>query len=149
MNVFITGATGFLGSHILSELLGRAEYDNRTIVCLVRCSSAKHGYERIRNTFERYRLNPKGLERVKILSGDLTEAEFGLDHSYYESLAISTSEVFHCAATVNMMADYETLKKPNVNATKAILSFCLSGKEKSLTTLLRYLYLCRQIEMKA
>ena len=45
--VFITGVTGFLGSHILAELLEHKDYRNRKIVCLVRCDSASHGAERI------------------------------------------------------------------------------------------------------
>jgi acyl carrier protein len=128
--VFITGATGFLGSHILAELIEREDYRNRDIVCLVRCASSDHGVERIRETFSRYNLNALNLGRVKIISGDLVLPEFGLDYKDYENLAIVTSEVYHCAATVNMMADYETLKPQNVTATKSIVQFCLNGRRK-------------------
>lgn len=130
--VFITGATGFLGSHILAELIEREDYRNRDIVCLVRCASSDHGVERIRETFSRYNLNALNLGRVKIISGDLVLPEFGLDYKDYENLAIVTSEVYHCAATVNMMADYETLKPQNVTATKSIVQFCLNGRRKKL-----------------
>lgn len=130
--VFITGATGFLGSHILAELIEREDYRNRDIVCLVRCASPNHGVERIRETFNRYNLNAHNLGRVKIISGDLVLPEFGLDHKDYENLAIVSSEVYHCAATVNMMADYETLKPQNVTATKSIVQFCLNGRRKKL-----------------
>lgn len=130
--VFITGATGFLGSHILAELIEREDYRNRDIVCLVRCASPNHGVERIRETFSRYNLNALNLGRVKIISGDLVLPEFGLDYKDYENLAIVTSEVYHCAATVNMMADYETLKPQNVTATKSIVQFCLNGRRKKL-----------------
>lgn len=130
--VFITGATGFLGAHILAELIEREDYRNRDIVCLVRCASSDHGVERIRETFSRYNLNALNLGRVKIISGDLVLPEFGLDYKDYEKLAIVTSEVYHCAATVNMMADYETLKPQNVTATKSIVQFCLNGRRKKL-----------------
>ena len=130
--VFITGATGFLGAHILAELIEREDYRNRDIVCLVRCASSDHGVERIRETFSRYNLNALNLGRVKIISGDLVLPEFGLDHKDYENLAIVSSEVYHCAATVNMMADYETLKPQNVTATKSIVQFCLNGRRKKL-----------------
>lgn len=130
--VFITGATGFLGAHILAELIEREDYRNRDIVCLVRCASSDHGVERIRETFNRYNLNAHNLGRVKIISGDLVLPEFGLDHKDYENLAIVSSEVYHCAATVNMMADYETLKPQNVTATKSIVQFCLNGRRKKL-----------------
>ncbi len=130
--VFITGATGFLGAHILAELIEREDYRNRDIVCLVRCASSDHGVERIRETFSRYNLNALNLGSVKIISGDLVLPEFGLDYKDYENLAIVTSEVYHCAATVNMMADYETLKPQNVTATKSIVQFCLNGRRKKL-----------------
>lgn len=131
-SIFITGATGFLGSHILAELAEREEYRNRNVVCLVRCASSSHGAERIRQTFNRYRLYGHHLGRVRIVSGDLVLPEFGLDHKDYEQLAADTSEVFHCAAAVNMMADYETLKPQNVTATKRIVEFCLEGRRKKL-----------------
>ena len=130
--ILITGATGFLGSHILAELLERDDYRNRNVVCLVRSVSSSHGAERIHNTFNRYNLNVHNLGRVKIVSGDLVLPEFGLDHKDYENLAVATSEVYHCAATVNMMADYKTLKPHNINATKSILEFCLNGRRKKL-----------------
>jgi thioester reductase-like protein len=72
------------------------------------------------------------LGRVKIVLGDLLLPEFGLDRKDYENLAVDTSEVYHCAATVNMMADYETLKPQNVTATKRIVEFCLNGRRKKL-----------------
>jgi len=130
--VFITGATGFLGSHILAELTEREEYSNRNIICLVRCTSSSHGAERIRETFIRYKLNVHRLGKVKIVPGDLLLPTFGLDRKDYENLAADTSEVYHCAATVNMMADYETLKPQNITATKRIVEFCLNGRRKKL-----------------
>lgn len=130
--VFITGATGFLGSHILAELLAREEYRNRKIVCLVRCDSLSHGADRLRETFKRYNLDTTGLGGVTIVSGDLVLPQFGLDDKDYENLAAEASVVFHCAAAVNMMADYETLKPQNVTATKNVLHFCLTGRRKQL-----------------
>ena len=130
--VFITGATGFLGSHILAELLEHKGYRNRNIVCLVRCDSEGHGAERIYETFKRYNLDTQNLDSVEIVSGDLVLPQFGLNYKDYENLVRVTSEVFHCAATVNMMADYETLKPQNVSATKRIIDFCLKGRKKKL-----------------
>ena len=130
--VFITGATGFLGSHILAELLEHKDYQNRNIVCLVRCDSESHGAKRIHETFERYNLNAHNLDSVEIVSGDLVLPQFGLDYKDYDNLAVATSEVFHCAATVNMMADYEILKPQNVFSTKNIIDFCLKGRKKKL-----------------
>lgn len=71
------------------------------------------------------------LGKVKIVPGDLLLPTFGLDRKDYENLAADTSEVYHCAATVNMMADYETLKPQNITATKRIVEFCLNGRRKT------------------
>lgn len=130
--VFITGATGFLGSHILAALLEHEDYRNKNIVCLVRCDSLRHGADRVRENFKRYNLNTRNLSRLTIVPGDLVLPQFGLDDKDYENLALVTSIVFHCAATVNMMADYETLKPQNVTATRRILDFCLKGRKKKL-----------------
>ncbi len=130
--IMITGATGFLGSHILAELANRREFDGKDVVCLIRCSSAQHGMQRLENTCCKYGLSLKDLGRITIIPSDLSKDLMGMDAKTYGELSSKVTDVFHCAATVNMMADYNTLRDSNVIATKRILDFCLTNRKKTL-----------------
>ena len=50
MNVFITGATGFLGGELLVDLSKRKEIDK--IFCLVRAETNEKATQRIKNVFD-------------------------------------------------------------------------------------------------
>ena len=124
----ITGATGFLGSHLLSELLGRGQ----RVWCLVRCSSTANGLERVTETFRRFGLDTQPLEGIHIALGDITLPRLGLSEDDYKQLSEEVTDVMHCAATVNMLADYEALKETNVTGTRHVLDFCMTGGRKKL-----------------
>lgn len=126
--ILITGATGFLGSHLLSELLERGQ----KVRCLVRCSSAANGLQRVCETFRRYGLDTKLLESVEIVSGDIALPCLGLLTDDYKQLSSEVTDVVHCAATVNMLASYDALKEVNVTGTRNILDFCMTGIRKTL-----------------
>ena len=126
----ITGATGFLGAHLLCELLRRELY--RRVVCLVRCSSLAAGRERVEATFRRYGLDTGLLGTIDIACGDITQPLLGLPETSYKQLASEVSALYHCAAVVNMLADYQSLRETNVIGTRRVVEFCLTGKRKSL-----------------
>ncbi len=130
--LLITGATGFLGSHLLMQVLCRSDYEDRRVVCLVRCDSPEHGEERLRSTFRRYGLPCSQWGRVEVVPSDLSKAKMGLDDATYQYLADRVTVVFHCAATVNMMADYAALRASNVWGTRRVAEFCLTGCRKQL-----------------
>jgi acyl-coenzyme A synthetase/AMP-(fatty) acid ligase len=124
----VTGATGFLGSHLLSELLGRGQ----RVQCLVRCSSAASGLERVTDTFRRFGLDPHLLQGIGIIAGDITLPRLGLSADDYRQLSEKVTDVVHCAAIVNMLANYDVLKETNVNGTRRVLDFCMTGRRKKL-----------------
>lgn len=124
----LTGATGFLGSHLLRELLDRGQ----KVLCLVRCASETVGLERIRDTFCRYRLDTQRMENVRIVKGDITLPNLGLPDDVYKRLSELVTDIVHCAATVNMLANYEELKGVNVTGTRNMIYFCLTGARKRL-----------------
>ena len=126
----VTGATGFLGSHLLYELLRRQPHVK--VMCLVRSTSPSNGKERLRDTFRRYRLNDQLLKDIEIVCGDITRPCLDLPADDYKRLTEEVGAVLHCAATVNMLANYEMLKDANVVGTKNILDFCLAGARKKI-----------------
>ena len=50
-NIFLTGATGFLGAFLVDEILKQTQAN---VYCLVRCSSEKEGRQRIYKTLETF-----------------------------------------------------------------------------------------------
>lgn len=125
---FLTGATGFLGSHLLRELLDRGQ----KVLCLVRCITETAGLERVRDTFRRYKMDTRKWENVRIVKGDITLPNLGLPTDVYKRLSEQVTDVVHCAATVNMLANYDELKAVNVAGTRNVIDFCLTGTRKRL-----------------
>lgn len=130
-NIFLTGATGFLGSALLKELLDTTQYK---FYCLVRASCNAEGLERIKKTFKTYSVEFKKEyeSRIEIICGDISKDNLGLSDEMYSFLAGNVFRIYHCAAVVNMLYPYEKLKNINVNGVKRILKFALTGVKKEL-----------------
>ncbi|HEX5915034.1 MAG TPA: SDR family oxidoreductase, partial [Rubrobacter sp.] len=74
--VLLTGATGFLGSFILSELLRRTRTE---VYCLVRAAEAEEGGKKLRKALQAYALWDEELSsRIVPVVGDLSEPLLGL-----------------------------------------------------------------------
>lgn len=129
-NLLLTGSTGFLGSFLLRELLDRTE---STVYCLVRANSKEEGKQRIKATFQKYRIPPDNLEkRVKIVLGNLSVPLLGLTPLDFYGLAGKIDSIYHCASMVNFVYPYNRLKQANVHGTNEIIRLASSGKVKVL-----------------
>jgi amino acid adenylation domain-containing protein/thioester reductase-like protein len=100
--ILLTGATGFLGRHLLDRLLARTDAH---IHCLVRQSSID-------------RLPVTG--RVIPVPGDLSAPGLGLSTEDHDTLT-AVDAIYHNAAVPHFAAPYDTLKPAHVDATAAIL----------------------------
>jgi len=109
--VLLTGATGFLGIHLLSSLL--SEPDVKEVICIVRATDDVDAENRVRKLLSQYKLDypikEEGREphmwgeRVKVLAGDVSQPFMGLPGAQYGLLAQSVTTVYHCAATVHWL----------------------------------------------
>lgn len=129
--VFLTGATGFLGAFLLSDLL---ESTSAQIVCLVRFSDPSEedrpaGVAKLRKNLIDFGLwHDSIMERVEILPGDLSRKRFGLPPAAFAKLAGRVQVIIHAAATVNLVYPYAALRSANVGGTREILRLaCLGG----------------------
>ncbi len=129
--VLLTGATGCLGSRVLHGLLMAGRQD---VYCIVRADNDAAAYARVMKTFVKYNLPvaPAQAARLRVMAGDVSLAHFGLAADIYADLADKTGAVYHCAATVNMLADFETLAPANLDAVHQVLDFALTGRRKDL-----------------
>ena len=118
-NVFLTGATGFLGAFLLDGLLSVTK---ARVHCLVRRRDDAGGMESIETNLRRYRLlRPEWEERIVPVTGDLGEPSFGMTDKDFGALAREVDLIFHPGAVVNLVYPYSALKAANVGGTREVL----------------------------
>ena len=112
--ILLTGATGYLGAHILRELMRRGI----KVRCLVRSE------EKLRQVLEYY--FPKEYKKFnyKVVIGDITQPKLGLTDEKYHSLAKKIDMVIHTAANVSHAGHYEEFELTNVIGTQNVIDFC-------------------------
>ena len=118
MDYFVTGATGFIGRHLLPLLLAR----DGTVHMLVRQGS------RARFAALRERLDPGG-QRLFAVIGDVAEPGLGVGHDERKKLRGAT--VYHLAAVYDLRATAEEAERANVEGTRNLVDFANSiGAER-------------------
>ena len=113
MAIFLTGATGYIGSYLAAGFLdGHGESLN----VLVRAGDQREAERRLWQAMQLHFDFPAFqrhlTERVRIFRGDLTDTQFGLNDDEYGALVNSTDSVLHCAASLNRKSEKSCL---NVN----------------------------------
>ena len=127
--VLLTGATGFLGIFVLSDLLRKS---SARVTCLVRADSEAAAAKRISETAAGYgRDADLDFSRVSIMTGDLSKPEFGNSQGF-RAAAQYVDAVIHCAAAVNFTVRYPSLRPSTVDGTTHVLEFCLGARPKHL-----------------
>ncbi|MFI9274831.1 AMP-binding protein [Kitasatospora sp. NPDC052896] len=103
--VLLTGATGFLGSHLLDQFVGQGA----EVVCLVRGANGRGAAERLAAT-----------DRVRIVEGDLTDGP-ALHEMAARGAFDGVTAIVNAAADVRLVAPPEELAKVNVGGVRNLL----------------------------
>jgi L-aminoadipate-semialdehyde dehydrogenase len=129
--VFLTGATGFLGSYILRELLDGPA--NAHVIAHVRAEDSAAGLARLESTAKAYGLwSPSWISKLEAVVGDISKPELGLAKDVWDRLSGEVDVVIHNGAQVNWMLPYSSLRAANVLSTLACIGLCATGKPKRL-----------------
>jgi NAD(P)-dependent dehydrogenase (short-subunit alcohol dehydrogenase family) len=106
VNYFVTGATGFIGRHLLAELLRR----EGTIYALVREGS--------RGRLDAVAQDLEAGDRLVPVQGDLSKDALGV-----EGFGERVDHFFHLAAVYDMEAGEDAMTKANVEGTRHVVEF--------------------------
>jgi amino acid adenylation domain-containing protein/thioester reductase-like protein len=127
-NIFLTGATGFLGAYLLHRLINQTD---ARIYCLVRARSDEEGWTRLRAALQKYELSAPSLEaRAVPIRGDLTKMRLGLDVESFDKLAGQIDVIYHNAAHVSYIEPYSMHRPANVIGTREVLRLACRGAAK-------------------
>ena len=114
MTYFVTGATGFIGRHLVEELLQR---DGATamIDVLVREGSQA----RLDDLVADWELSHPGAgERIERVAGDLQHERLGVDPGWLDAHTGEIDHLFHLAAIYDMTAGDDVNEQMNVAGTR-------------------------------
>ncbi len=118
-DVFLTGATGFLGIFLLKEILRQTK---ARVHCLIRSGDPGEGIKRLKKTAEKYELQiNEHADRIIAIPGTLDAPLFGLSRQDFDALSEKIQAIYHNGAMVNFLYPYELLKGPNVSGTKEVI----------------------------
>lgn len=119
--VLLTGANGFLGSHLVPVLVRQ----NCRVLCPVRPQRGKSPEDRLRRAIAAACPDDNAaavLAQVETVAGDFTQERFGLADGAYEALLARTDHIIHCAAMTTFSPNEETAQwKVNVAGTENML----------------------------
>ncbi|PYH71730.1 non-ribosomal peptide synthetase [Aspergillus vadensis CBS 113365] len=130
--VFLTGATGLVGAHILRRLIERPGV--KQVACLARARNGQSAAARVQKTMERSNLFPDSLElsqKILVLEGDIGDEQLGLGPAQFNWLVDWASVIFHVAANVNFCESYQEQHRDNVEGTRNVLNAAALGRRKA------------------
>ena len=128
--VLLTGATGFVGTFLLDELLASTSAE---VCCLVRCPDLASGRERVRRAVQKYLpWRADAADRVRVVPGDLARPRLGLSEPEFARLADQVGAVYHAGAVVDFVHTFDQLAPANIDGTAEILRLAGRGRPKAV-----------------
>ena len=121
-HVFLTGATGFLGTYLLRELLSTTD---AVVHCLVRADDTDTAMARLQSTAVHYHGDDLAQHRIAgrvvAVPGDLAAPGLGLSEEDFDRLARTVDVIHHPGGLVNFIYPYSHMRPANVEGTREII----------------------------
>lgn len=120
-HLLLTGSLGLVGSELLRRLL--TWNVDVQITLLIRPKGDLSALQRAQELFEECQLSLFQLQRVHVISGDLSDFQFGLEEETYGSLIREITEIFHAAAEVSLNQSLGDARRANCVSTQHLIQF--------------------------
>lgn len=132
INILLTGANGFLGSHILRDLL--LNYESK-IYCIVRGKDESLAINRLNNSIKHYFGDKEYFDKFKevvVINGDIGTDTFSLNVECYDELKNNIDIVINSAGLTKHYGIYDDFYNANVKTVENLIKFCKEGKNKKM-----------------
>jgi nucleoside-diphosphate-sugar epimerase len=122
--IALTGATGFLGSHLMSSMLLKGY----RVIILGRSTKEEPLYERISKLLRWFGIE-KRKNQVTCIETDLSQDNLGIENEEYSRLCSVVGSVIHCASDTSFSeSKRDKVLAANINNLKGILEFSRYAK---------------------
>ena len=145
-NIFITGATGFVGRNLIAQILNTNPETNLTL--LVRGNSqsdAELRMDGILNTIADDIVISEARKHIEVVVGDVTSDHLGLSPEVYSHLAQKITDIIHSAASIEFQHPLPEARLINVGGTESILKLARQSFQTGNLQRLAYIstaYVC-------
>ncbi|KAK9469825.1 hypothetical protein V1512DRAFT_257104 [Lipomyces arxii] len=134
VTVFLTGATGFLGSYLVRDILSSHSKLDANLILHVRAADADAGFKRFKSSAVAYGVwDDSYKSKISIVTGSLEEERLGIDPETWAELAETVDVIVHNGAQVHWVYPYAKLRGPNVLGTAYAMSLASIGKPKAFS----------------
>jgi thioester reductase-like protein len=130
MNLFVTGATGFLGTALLARIGNDPTYEK--IYVLIRGGKLGSAHARLKalltGIFPPSNLGPL-IEKFVAIEGDLTGDNLGLTATDHFMLQTSVNQIVHIGASTDFGAPLDESRRYNVAGTRRVMDLAILCKK--------------------
>lgn len=137
MKLFLTGATGFLGSNLLKKIYKSKSIEQ--IVVLIRAVSrteAQSKLGKVLGNYERQSFGDCFSSRLQVVLGDVSLPYFGMSRNKFQEIAHQITHIIHTAADVRFQATLREARAVNLNGALNILTLAKLAKISNFQQLL-------------
>lgn len=126
-NVLLSGATGFLGIHVLKQLIDKTD---KKIFCLVRKGKLDSAQRHLQMLLEYYYDNIYDEligNRIIVIMGDITDKKLSDKVAEYDF-----DTIINCAACVKHFVNDDLLDRVNVDGVKNLIAICKKNNKRMI-----------------
>ena len=123
--ILLTGATGFVGIHVLKQLLDKGNF----VICLERTGDKLRIIDKLIE-FDLY--DESLIERIEVIKGNLETEYLGLSKGDFKKLSIEVRHIVHIAARVNHILPAEDLLQVNSYSMESLINLARYGRNKKI-----------------